>query len=170
MTSPEADRRLEDVIKWSARIAGYVEGKSFDDFNAESIMRDAVERCLEVVGEAAHHAALADPSLAEGEAGPEIAKAYRMRNVIAHGYQIIEPRTIWDTATLSIPQFVDIVRGVRKEFRLGESTAVGARIGDENLELGLSVRVPRVLHRPAPDMNEWNMDNISARHGRRCNP
>ena len=70
------------------------------------------ENDLEVVGEAAHHAALADPSLADGEAGPEIAKAYRMRNVIAHGYQIIEPKTIWDTATLSIPQFADVVQRV----------------------------------------------------------
>jgi uncharacterized protein with HEPN domain len=55
MDSPEIAARLEDIVEAIAAIGAYTSGKSFDDYVAERMLRDAVERNIERISEASRH-------------------------------------------------------------------------------------------------------------------
>jgi uncharacterized protein with HEPN domain len=44
---------LSDMRVYAIRVSGYVENATFDDFAPDSLLRNGVERCLEIIGEAA---------------------------------------------------------------------------------------------------------------------
>lgn len=46
---------LADIIENAERVEEYLTGISRDDFERNGLVRDAVERCMERVCEAAHH-------------------------------------------------------------------------------------------------------------------
>lgn len=50
--SPDAAKYLWDAEQAAARIVRFVAGRSFDDYLEDELLRSAVERQLEIVGEA----------------------------------------------------------------------------------------------------------------------
>jgi hypothetical protein len=47
--------RLEDILEAISVIAEYTAGKTFDDYAAERMLRDAIERNVEPISEASRH-------------------------------------------------------------------------------------------------------------------
>lgn len=45
--------RLWDIVRWGERLMGIVRGVSWDEYQANLEKQIAVERCIEVIGEAA---------------------------------------------------------------------------------------------------------------------
>jgi len=66
-----------------------------------TVVRLAIERLLEIVGEALNVASRDEPALIQ--AIPDIALAIGLRNKIAHDYDDISDEVIWDTITNDIP-------------------------------------------------------------------
>ncbi len=60
----EAKKYLHDMRAAAELIASFTEGKSFADYEADAMMRSAVERQLEIIGEALAQLARLDQSLA----------------------------------------------------------------------------------------------------------
>lgn len=94
---------LRDMHAYALEVATFVRDASLDDFYPGSILRRAVERNIEVIGEAANRV-----SGSVREAHPEIpwGKIIGTRNVLAHGYAVIDGRVLWEIATVDIEELI----------------------------------------------------------------
>lgn len=105
---------LSAAIEAAEAIARFVEGRSFADYEADSMLASAVERKFEIIGEALGSAIQADPGLERHL--PEARKAIGFRNVLAHGYEDVAASVVWSTAIEDVPQLTEKLR-----LLLGES-------------------------------------------------
>ncbi len=94
---PESRKLIWDAREAVARIQEFTTGKTLDDYNAEVLLSSAVERQLEIVGEALHRLSRLDPQTAAGI--EELSRIIGMRNVLAHGYATVDNRLVWDVVT-----------------------------------------------------------------------
>lgn len=69
---------LWDARRASALICEFVTGRSWEDYEADPLLRSAVERQFEIVGEALNHLARVDSELAEGV--PDLDREYKNEN------------------------------------------------------------------------------------------
>ncbi|QGZ60935.1 HepT-like ribonuclease domain-containing protein [Paraburkholderia acidisoli] len=88
---------VEHMLEAIRRIFEYTATLSWAQFEATSIVIDAVVRNFEVIGEAARNVMLEDPEFVA--AHPEIPwqTVYGTRNRISHGYYAINTEVIWQT-------------------------------------------------------------------------
>jgi uncharacterized protein with HEPN domain len=91
---------------WDARdsadaIAEFVTGRSLDDYLGDRMLRSAVERQFEIVGEALRQLEKAAPSLTREI--PELPHAVAFRNILIHGYTTVDDRTVWRTIQEDLP-------------------------------------------------------------------
>ena len=80
---------LTDIIENAERIADYLIGVDRTAFAADGKLRDAVERCLERVAEAAHRLGPSAAMLVPGQPWAEIRG---MGNRLRHAYDWFAPR------------------------------------------------------------------------------
>lgn len=97
---PRNLKRLEDAKNACVRIGEFCNGVDFDQFQSSALIRSAIERQLEIVGEAMGQAAKEDDSLIE--AIPEIPRIVGLRNRLIHGYDAVDPELIWDVVQTRI--------------------------------------------------------------------
>ena len=90
----DARKLLWDAHRAGERVAAFTGGKSFDEYRADVLLRSAVERQLEIVGEALNQLARADPDPAH--AIPDLRRMVGFRNVLVHGYASVDDRIVWD--------------------------------------------------------------------------
>ncbi len=84
-------------------IAQFVADKSFEEYESDRMLRGAVERHLEIIGEAARHVSTDYQS-----AHPQIAWKGIMaqRHVLAHDYGEIKHELIWRVATEHVLELI----------------------------------------------------------------
>lgn len=91
---------LRDMLDACARIARFVRGKTLDDYRADELLRSAVERQIEIIGEAARRLSQTFRTAhAEVPWRPIIAQ----RHILAHEYGEIEDDLIWRVAMVHVP-------------------------------------------------------------------
>jgi uncharacterized protein with HEPN domain len=100
---------LWDMLDACERIGRYIAGRTEADFIADDFFRSAVERQIEIVGEAARHV-----SAALRDSHPEVPWRAIMaqRHVLAHEYGDIQPSLIWRVAKVHVPSLADQLRGL----------------------------------------------------------
>ena len=76
-------------------------GLSFAGYEANTLVRSAVERQLEILGEACQRTTQVDPDVRRRL--PEIGFAIGLRNKIIHGYDHIENAVVYDTLMQDLP-------------------------------------------------------------------
>lgn len=76
-------------------------GKSFADFDGDIILRSAVERQFEILGEALGRLARLDAALAAKI--PDLRQIVAFRNVLIHGYVLIDRARVWRTVRDDLP-------------------------------------------------------------------
>jgi uncharacterized protein with HEPN domain len=104
---------LEDVLAAGASIALFIEGRSPEDYEADAMLRAAVERQFELVGEALGRALRAAPGLEERI--PQAREAIGLRNVLAHGYDEVVDALVFKAAREILPGLVERVRRILDE-------------------------------------------------------
>jgi len=104
---PESAALLWDVHAAATRIADFIFGLDVDSYAADELRRSAVERQLEIVGEALKNLRNADPVTAEQI--PEIARIIGLRNILAHGYTVVDDAVVWGAASERVPQLRVVV-------------------------------------------------------------
>jgi uncharacterized protein with HEPN domain len=97
----EAKKYLHDIRQAAELIAGFVAGKTFADYEGNAMIRAAVERQFEIIGEALAQLARLDVSLA-GRIS-EYRRIIAFRNILIHGYAEIDHRITWDIAESKLP-------------------------------------------------------------------
>lgn len=93
------EQRLADILDAAAELSAIVE-RGRDAFLADAILKRAAERLLEIIGEAAN--ALSDEATGRF---PEIGwrDLARLRIVLAHHYQRVDPEQVWTIAIGDVP-------------------------------------------------------------------
>ena len=94
MPPEEADRAyLWDMLSYARDIVRETADKTWEEYQTDENLRLAIERRVEIIGEAANH--VSDAFRAEH---PEIPwrSIVAQRNVLAHAYGEIDDRRIWE--------------------------------------------------------------------------
>lgn len=91
---------LADIVDNIGRIEGYVLDMDQKGFERNGLVRDAVERCLQRICEAAHR--LGD-SAAEMMPDQPWGDIRGMGNRLRHGYDRINLDVVWDTVRERLP-------------------------------------------------------------------
>ena len=99
---------LWDAVQALELIAGFVVGRSRTDYLADAMLRSAVERQLEIVGEALNQLAKVAPELAT--AVPDLRRVVGLRNVLIHGYTSVDDQLVWQVATERAPELLGVLR------------------------------------------------------------
>jgi uncharacterized protein with HEPN domain len=88
-----------DMVQAIRRIQEFTAGLSFDDYQASILIQSAVERQLEILGEAA-----ARVSETLRQTYPEIhwRRTVGLRNIIIHRYDEIQQDIIWNIITTEL--------------------------------------------------------------------
>lgn len=103
----DAGAHLWDAAEAAKLIHEFVRGKTEAEFNTDLMVRSAVERQLEILGEALNRLRRDDADTSARVPGLE--KIVGMRNVIAHEYGDIDYEIVWRAATTSIPALIPIL-------------------------------------------------------------
>ncbi len=96
----DAGKLLWDARRAAARIARFTAGKHFADYDADELLRSAVERQFEIIGEALNQLARIDPSTASQI--PALPRIVAFRNVLIHGYAAVDNRLVWGVVETSL--------------------------------------------------------------------
>lgn len=97
----ESKKHLEDIRLAAQRIQKFIKGKMFEDYLADDLLRSGVERQFEIVGEAINRLAKSDPETASKIR--EYKRVISFRNVLVHGYDIVEHQVVWDLLEIKLP-------------------------------------------------------------------
>lgn len=98
---PRTKALLFDMQHAALGIASYVQGKSLDDYLQDEMLRSAVERQFEIIGEAMTRLRKSDALMAARIS--EYERIVSFRNALIHGYDQIDHRTIWRIIEQKLP-------------------------------------------------------------------
>lgn len=98
---PEAGKYLYDALKAAESITVFIKGQSFQEYSNNLLLRSAVERQFEVLGEAFNKLDASFPEYRQTY--PDIGKIIGMRNRIIHGYDSVDHAIIWDATRSHLP-------------------------------------------------------------------
>ena len=90
----ESRKFLFDIQTAAKQLDEFTRGKSFTDYSADPMLRSAVERQFEIIGEALSQLAKIDQEAANGIS--DWRRIVDFRNVLAHGYAMVDDRLVWD--------------------------------------------------------------------------
>ncbi len=90
----EARKYLYDTQRAADLLREFTSGKTFADYETDAMLRSAVERQFEIIGEAMTHLAEID----EATAGriSHYQRIIAFRNVLIHGYADVDDRLVWN--------------------------------------------------------------------------
>jgi len=97
----ETKKYLYDIARAAKLALGFIAGKTFADYSADIMLRSAVERQLEIVGEAPAQLAKTDQAAAS-QIG-EYQRIIAFRNILIYGYAEIDHRVVWNVLELKLP-------------------------------------------------------------------
>lgn len=105
---PEASRMelqtkklLHDISQAAGEIIAFTEGKTFEDYERDTLLRRGVERSFEIIGEAA--ARLARVDMATARRISDYRRIIAFRNVIAHNYDNLRDERVWENVQRCLP-------------------------------------------------------------------
>jgi uncharacterized protein with HEPN domain len=98
---PKAPKLLADIHDAASFILKLTGGKTLEDYRDDRAIRQAVERNFEIIGEAVNRLTRIDPSIAAGISSTSQIIAFR--NVLIHGYDLIDVKEVWKVITNSLP-------------------------------------------------------------------
>lgn len=97
----EARKYLHDMQCAANALVAFTNGKSFVDYSSDAMLRAAVERQFEIIGEALAQLAKRDASVAARIGGYQRIIAFR--NILIHGYADVDDALVWDVVATHLP-------------------------------------------------------------------
>jgi len=97
----DAKKYLYDIDRAAALIAQFTARKSFARYRKEPMLRAAVEREFEIIGEALSQLARHHPALVTKIS--ESRRVIAFRNILIHGYADVDDRLVWDVVETKLP-------------------------------------------------------------------
>ncbi len=91
----EARKYLFDIHEACARIAEFTADRTFEDYTGDAMVRSAVERQFEIVGEAMARLLRVVPELEPNIT--DCRKIIAFRNILIHAYATVSDEVVWGT-------------------------------------------------------------------------
>ncbi|MGE5343380.1 MAG: DUF86 domain-containing protein [Candidatus Omnitrophota bacterium] len=118
MPQPPEDRNAAyvwDMFEAARNVTQFISGMGIDEYLKDRKLQLAIERSLEIIGEAAKNI-----STEYQRCYPDIPwrKIISQRNVIAHEYGEIKQERIWTVASLNVPELVQQLEPLLKAFQI----------------------------------------------------
>ena len=107
---PKTPKLLEDIRDAAAFIAELAQGRTLEDYKRDRMLRQAVERNFEIIGEAVSRLTRIDPDNAQRIGSHR--QIVDFRNVLIHGYDLIDHRIVWGTSAEKIPALLTEVESL----------------------------------------------------------
>jgi len=92
---------LWDVHNGAELILAFTQDKSLDDYLCDVMLRSAVERQFEIIGEALNQLSKHAPGIAKEI--PDLPRIVAFRNILIHGYAVVDNATVWRTVQIELP-------------------------------------------------------------------
>ena len=105
---------VADIIENAERVEGYLSGMDRPTFERDGRTRDALERCLERVCEAAHRLGGRADELMPGQPWGDIRG---MGNWLRHAYDRVNVDIVWNTARDRLPALAADARRALAQLR-----------------------------------------------------
>ena len=111
-------QRDSKAYLWDARealdaITVFTHGRTREEFLQDLMLRSAVERQFEIVGEALAQLARQDQVLADQI--PDLPRIVAFRNILVHGYAIVDSERVWLVVHESVPGLREVVDQLLKD-------------------------------------------------------
>jgi uncharacterized protein with HEPN domain len=90
----KSPKLLEDIRDAAAFVRQATANKTLDDYRGNRLLRQAVERNFEIIGEAVGRLAKLDPTTAARIGQHQ--RIISFRNLLIHGYDLIDDAQVWD--------------------------------------------------------------------------
>ena len=97
----ETKKYLLDIQQAALLAVEFVAGRTFADYQATAMLRAAVERQCEIIGEGLAKLAKADETVAARIS--DYRRIIAFRNILIHGYTDVDHRLVWDVVTPKVP-------------------------------------------------------------------
>ena len=94
-------KRLLDALNACQAIQSFVANRTFAEYEQNQMLRSAVERQFEIMGESLSHAEIEDPEASA--LIPDVRRIVGMRNRIIHGYDSVDDELLWQTIQSHVP-------------------------------------------------------------------
>lgn len=101
---------LWDVREACERIEEFVAGIGQEEYGVNALVRSAVERQFEIIGEALSQLARTDAALASQV--PDHRRIIAFRNVLIHGYAVLDHQLVWRVIQQDLPGLRAAVNGL----------------------------------------------------------
>jgi len=115
MSKRDPELFIQDMLKAIEKIERYTESiENLEEFEKKDIVVDAVLRNLEIIGEAAKNI----PEEIRKKY-PEIPwnRVVGLRNVVIHGYFVVDLEIIWVIIREQLPELKDVLRKMMDRFQ-----------------------------------------------------
>ena len=97
----ETRKNLIDVLQAAEEIQDFVRGMDLKAYQNKTVTKRAVERDFEIIGEALNRIKYTDDELL-GKIS-EHRRIIGFRNILIHGYDIVDEAIVWQAATNHLP-------------------------------------------------------------------
>jgi uncharacterized protein with HEPN domain len=101
---------LVDVLQAGEEIQDFVGAMDFKAYRSSPVTQRAVERDFEIIG-----AALNRIKSTDNELLGKISEHHRIigfRNILIHGYDVVDEAIVWQAVTKHLPILIDEVKGI----------------------------------------------------------
>jgi len=110
---PKIPKYLDDIRDAAQFVLDLVRGRTLDDYRRDRVLRQTIERNFEVIGEAMNRIAKLEPDAA-ARIG-DYPRIIAFRNVLTHGYDLIEDDRVWSVIQKELPALVEHVERLLNE-------------------------------------------------------
>jgi uncharacterized protein with HEPN domain len=104
---PESLKFLHDMREAGRRVREFTREKTLADYRSDVLLRSAVERQFEIIGEALSQLSKIDRETADRI--PERRGIISFRNILIHSYTEIDATLVWGVVESSLPEMLRIL-------------------------------------------------------------
>jgi uncharacterized protein with HEPN domain len=110
---PRDKERLGHILESIDNIFEFIENKTFNNYKNDKILRFAIVKNLEIIGEAAY---LLTKDFKDKNNSVNWEEIIGMRHVLVHGYYQIRDEIVWATIENDLPPFKEIILSIYNSF------------------------------------------------------
>ena len=112
MPRREPEKYLYDMLSSCGFLLDFTTGKTINDYIKDRAFRSALERELQIIGEALIQLEDIAPEIAEQI--PEYQNMIGFRHVLVHGYANLDPATVWNVVETKLESLAKILKSLLK--------------------------------------------------------